>query len=120
MRIDYANKGKRAMHDIERRIKAAAKQAVWHRNYRRARDRALARLSHAYPNHYRELLEEEKRADERESKKWIDISGATDPVGISGDTNIKRATARPRNDTTSRETQTRSEAYEGDLEGEES
>lgn len=102
---------------IERRIKAAAKQAVRQRNYRRARDRALARLSHAYPNHYRELLEEEKRADERESKKWLDISGATDPASITSYTIGKRATARPSNDTTGRETQTTT--HQSNVEGEE-
>ena len=105
------------MHDIERRIKAATKQAVWHRNYRRARDRALARLSHAYPNHYRELLEEEKRADERESKKWVDISGATDPIGSLSDTSRERTSAHSSDNTTSRKTETTT--HQSNVEGEE-
>ena len=49
----------------------SGKQAVHYRNYRRARDRALVRLSHLYPNVYRDLLEEEKERDEDEGKSWI-------------------------------------------------
>jgi hypothetical protein len=61
----------------ERRIKAAANQAVSYRNYRRARDRALARLANAHPNQYKEYLEEEKANDEQLGKKWLDIAGNT-------------------------------------------
>jgi hypothetical protein len=61
----------------EKRLKAAASQAVSYRNYRRARDRALARLAQAYPNLYRTYLEEEKASDENEGKKWVDITGRT-------------------------------------------
>lgn len=64
--------------DIEaRRLAGAANQAVSYRNYRRARDRALIRLAHAYPDTYKQLLEMEKRADEVEGKKWIDLTGNT-------------------------------------------
>ena len=49
----------------------SGKQAVHYRNYRRARDRALVRLSHLYPNVYRDLLVEERERDEDEDKKWI-------------------------------------------------
>ena len=49
----------------------SGKQAVHYRNYRRARDRALVRLSHLYPNVYRDLLVEEKERDEDEGKSWI-------------------------------------------------
>jgi hypothetical protein len=59
------------------RLKSAADQAVRQRNYRRARDRALARLANLYPNVYRDLLDEEKLADERMGKKWLDIDGNT-------------------------------------------
>lgn len=62
------------------RLKSAADQAVRQRNYRRARDRALARLSNDYPNVYRAYLEEEMKADERMGKKWIDLDGNTKPV----------------------------------------
>lgn len=61
----------------ERRLKAAANQAVSYRNYRRARDRALTRLATAYPEHYKELLEQEKANDEQQGKKWLDINGTT-------------------------------------------
>lgn len=61
----------------ERRIKAAANQAVYYRNYRRARDRAFTRLAQAYPDQYKEYLEEEKASDEQLGKKWLDITGAT-------------------------------------------
>jgi len=61
----------------ERRIETAKAQAVRQRNYRRARDRALARLGNDYPNVYRAYLEEEIEADEKMGKKWLDISGNT-------------------------------------------
>ena len=57
-------------------------QAISYRNYRRARDRALVRLSHLYADEYRRLLVEEREADELEGKKWIDIGdSATDRTG---------------------------------------
>ena len=62
---------------IERRIETAKRNAVGYRNYRRARDRALARLATAYPEHYKELLEQEKASDEQLGKKWLDINGTT-------------------------------------------
>ena len=65
------------MKEVERRIETAKTQAVRQRNYRRARDRALARLSKDYPNVYRNYLEEEIEADEKGNKKWLDISGRT-------------------------------------------
>jgi hypothetical protein len=49
----------------------SGKQAVHYRNYRRARDRALVRLSHLYPNVYRDLLAEEKENDQTEGKSWV-------------------------------------------------
>jgi len=61
----------------EKRIKAAAIQAVSYRNYRRARDRALVRLASAYPETYKELLEQEKANDETQGRKWLDINGTT-------------------------------------------
>ena len=61
----------------EKRLQAAANQAVSYRNYRRARDRALTRLATAYPDDYKELLEQEKANDEQLGKKWLDIDGNT-------------------------------------------
>ena len=45
-------------------------QAIHYRNYRRARDRALTRLSKLYPNLYRDLLAEERELDEQEGTVW--------------------------------------------------
>ena len=65
------------MSKIERRVESAKAQAVRQRNYRRARDRALARLGNDYPNVYRAYLEEEIEADEKMGKKWFDLTGNT-------------------------------------------
>ena len=65
------------MNKVEKRIKAAADQAVRQRNYQRARQRAFTRLANTYPDVYRAYLEEEKQADEKMGKKWLDISGRT-------------------------------------------
>lgn len=65
------------MTDVDRRIESAKRNAVGYRNYRRARDRAMRRLSNAYPETYKELLEQEKISDEQLGKKWLDIDGST-------------------------------------------
>ena len=66
------------MTDLDKRIKGAMSMAIRQRNYRRARDRAMTRLSNAYPETYKELLEQEKIVDEQMGKKWLDIDGSTD------------------------------------------
>ena len=63
-----------------KRLRGAANQAVRQRNYRRARDRALVRLAHLYPDTYKQLLEMEKKTDEQEGKTWLDLDGNTIPV----------------------------------------
>ena len=68
------------MSETKRRVETAKAQAVRQRNYRRARDRALARLGNDYPNVYRTYLEEEMEADDKMGKKWLDISGNTKPT----------------------------------------
>jgi hypothetical protein len=68
------------MERVNRRIEVAKSQAVRKRNYRRARDRALTRLSKDYPNVYRTYLEEEMKADEQMGKKWLDLDGNTKPT----------------------------------------
>ena len=68
------------MTDLDKRIKGAKRMAVRQRNYRRARDRAMTRLSNAYPETYKELLEQEKIVDEQLGKKWLDIDGNTELV----------------------------------------
>jgi len=65
------------MTEIARRIETAKRGAVGQRNYRRARDRAMTRLATAYPETYKELLEQEKIVDEQMGKKWLDIDGST-------------------------------------------
>ena len=66
--------------ETNKRLRGAANQAVRQRNYRRARDRALVRLAHLYPETYKQLLEMEKKTDEQEGKTWLDLDGNTVPV----------------------------------------
>ena len=73
------------MSEVERRTRSAAKRAVFQRNYRRARDRALVKLAQAYPDQYRNLLEEEMASDKAEGKAWPDLGG---PAGITDDLQI--------------------------------
>ena len=62
----------------DRRVGTALNAAVRQRNYRRARDRALAKLAQIYPETYQDLLQREKESDEQLGKKWLDIDGTTD------------------------------------------
>ena len=55
----------------------SGKQAIEYRNYRRARDRALIRLSHLYAEAYKQLLVEEREVDEQDGKKWVGIPDST-------------------------------------------
>jgi hypothetical protein len=48
----------------------SGKQAVHYRNYRRARDKALVRLAHLYPDTYKRLLDEQRSFDEQEGTTW--------------------------------------------------
>jgi hypothetical protein len=57
--------------------RVSGKQVIHYRNYRRARDRALTRLSQAYPETYKELLELEKVNDATSGAKWVDIDGSS-------------------------------------------
>jgi hypothetical protein len=79
--------------EVARRIATANNIAVRRRNYRRARDRALARLANAYPNDYKELLEQERANDERLGKSWLDITGATTASQLG--TRASSSIARP-------------------------
>jgi hypothetical protein len=65
------------MKETTKRVEGAKRMAVRQRNYRRVRDRALVRLANAYPETYKELLEQEKVADVEMGKKWVDIDGST-------------------------------------------
>ena len=55
----------------------SGKQSIHYRNYRRARDRALVRLSHLYADEYKQLLVEERKLDELEGKKWVGVADNT-------------------------------------------
>lgn len=48
----------------------SGKQAIHYRNYRRARDKALVRLAHLYPDAYKQLLSEQRSFDEQEGTTW--------------------------------------------------
>jgi hypothetical protein len=63
--------------ETNRRTQTATRKAIRDRNYRRARDRALVRLAHLYPDTYKQLLEMEKIEDEKQGKTWISIDGST-------------------------------------------
>jgi hypothetical protein len=77
------------MKDIDKRIASAKKQAVHHRNYRRARDRALVQLAQKHSVEYKALLEKEKASDKIQGKKWLDINGNTElTLGIKTHTSI--------------------------------
>ena len=65
---------------VNARKRVSGKQAIHYRNYRRVRDRALSRLSQAYPETYKELLELEKVSDDTTGAKWVDIDGSTSLV----------------------------------------
>jgi hypothetical protein len=63
--------------EIEKRIELAKRQLVSQRNYRRIRDRALARLAQAHQEQYLLLLDRERERDEEMGKRWLDITGTT-------------------------------------------
>ncbi len=65
--------------ELKRKIASAENMAVRQRNYRRARDRALARLAQAHRGEYLELLAKEKEADEQEGKRWHNLAGVSVP-----------------------------------------
>ena len=53
----------------------SGRQSIHYRNYRRARDKALVRLAHLYPDTYKQLLAIERKFDEKEGKDWTGIDG---------------------------------------------
>ena len=91
-----------------KRLIAAAKKAVWLRNYQRARVRALTRLANTYPERFKEIFEEERANDYTQGKTWIDLDGNTN---ASVDTNTGTVTDRGRDTPT----QTRNESRAGNL-----
>lgn len=94
------------MANVEKRIETAKTIQVNRRNYRRARDRALARLAGIYKEDYLSLLEEERIRDAAEGKSWLDIDGRTrSSLGGTGASN--RNAALSIRDTDSNESQAR-------------
>jgi hypothetical protein len=57
-------------------------QSVHYRNYRRARDKALVRLAHLYPDTYKQLLDEQRKFDEQEGKNWFIDSNSRLTVNV--------------------------------------
>ena len=57
-------------------------QVVHYRNYRRARDKALVRLAHLYPDTYKQLLDEQRKFDEQEGKNWFIDSNSRLTVNV--------------------------------------
>lgn len=76
----------------------SGKQALHYRNYRRARDRALVRLAHLYPDDYKLLLVEERKSDEQEGKTWNATSDTRLTVGIHTRANNTPTFADPGNE----------------------
>lgn len=62
--------------NVDKRVASAVKQSVYYRNYRRARERAMTRLSANHKAEYLALLEEERLRDEANNKTWTS-SGTT-------------------------------------------
>ena len=56
---------------------ASLNQALHHRNYQRARARALARLSRAFQTEYKQYLQEEREKDEAMGKTWLGFDSNT-------------------------------------------
>jgi len=52
-------------------------QAIYHRNYQRARARALVRLSRAFQTEYKQYLQEEREKDEATGKTWVGFDSVT-------------------------------------------
>ena len=73
----------------------SGKQAIHYRNYRRARDRALVRLAHLYPDTYKQLLDEQRSFDEQEGKTWVISTNSRLTVGIHTRANNTPAIADP-------------------------
>lgn len=75
----------------------SGKQAVHYRNYRRARDKALVRLAHLYPDTYKQLLDEQRSFDEQEGKTWSIAGDSRITVGVHTRANNTPTFADPAN-----------------------
>jgi hypothetical protein len=68
------------VNELERRTETAKRILVSKRNHRRARDRALTRLSHAHKEEYLQLLEREKARDEETGMRWASLAGSSNTI----------------------------------------
>lgn len=58
-------------------------QTIHYRNYRRARGRALVRLSRDFQTEYKQYLQEEREKDEATGKTWVGFDSNTgSPITI--------------------------------------
>lgn len=63
--------------------RASVAQVIHHRNYQRARARALVRLSRIFQDEYKQFLEEERALDESLGKTWVGLDSSTgSPITI--------------------------------------
>lgn len=68
--------------------RASVAQVLHHRNYQRARARALVRLSRIFRDEYKQFLEEERALDESLGKTWVGIDpGTGSPITIESHKN---------------------------------
>jgi hypothetical protein len=77
---DYFMAGSIHLYDEQGGImeeRASVAQALHHRNYQRARARALVRLSRVFKDEYKQFLEEERELDEQTGKTWIGFDSTT-------------------------------------------
>lgn len=84
--VIYPTRGTIHTMDGEQQVvkeRASVGQVIHHRNYQRARARALARLSRVYKDQYKLFLQEERERDEELGKTWVGIDLSTgSPVTI--------------------------------------
>ena len=64
-------------------------RSIEYREYRRARERVLTRLAQAYPDQYKQYLEEEQAYERKNKSSSItDTNGSTTGLGDKTHTNI--------------------------------
>lgn len=79
--------------------RASIEQAIQHRNYQRARARALVRLSLVYKDQYKLFLQEEREKDDATGKTWIGIDSNTgSPITIESYKDAIEGSSHPDNE----------------------
>jgi hypothetical protein len=64
--------------------------------YRKARDRALSRLANAYPNQYKQYLQEERANEPNKANRTGDDGGTTSLVDTRASSTFARSSATNR------------------------